>query len=113
MNNKKSILFCVSSLAGGGAEKLLIQIMKRFNYQEYDVYLYVFNYIGVYFDDIPSQVNWFTQKTEKGQLSKDFDIEIAFGYQIYWTTSITCDENCMGSFGFANRSLDKEILCKR
>jgi len=36
MKNKPSILFCVSSLAGGGAEKLLIQILKRFNYQEYD-----------------------------------------------------------------------------
>ncbi len=78
MSNKISILFCVSSLAGGGAEKLLIQILKRFNYQAYQVDLYVFHPIGVYFDDIPPQVDWFTQKTENGQLSKNYDIEIAF-----------------------------------
>jgi len=78
MSNKKRILFCVSSLAGGGAEKLLVQILKRFDYQAYDVYLYVFHYIGVYFDDIPPQVNWFTKETENGQLSQQFDIEVAF-----------------------------------
>ena len=78
MSDKQNILFCISSLAGGGAEKLLIQILKRFNFQAFEVDLFVINKIGVYFDDIPPQVNWFTKETENGQLSKEYDIEVAF-----------------------------------
>ena len=83
-------MFCISSLAGGGAEKLLIQILKRFNFQAFEVDLFVFNKIGIYFDDIPPQVNWFTKETENRQLSKEYDIEVAFlegtATNVYCTT---------------------------
>lgn len=78
MESKVTILFCIDTLTGGGAEKLLIQILKRFNYDVFLVDLYVMNNYGVYFDDIPPQVNWFTRENENRQLSKRYDIEIAF-----------------------------------
>ena len=78
MESKVTILFCIDTLTGGGAERLLIQILKRFNYDVFLVDLYVMNNYGVYFDDIPPQVNWFTRENENRQLSKRYDIEIAF-----------------------------------
>ena len=78
MRSKVSILFCIDTLTGGGAEKLLIQILKRFNYDVFQVDLYVMHKIGVYFDDIHPQVNWFTPENENGRLSKRYEIEIAF-----------------------------------
>lgn len=53
----KKILFIMSSLSGGGAEKVLIDILNNFNYSEYYVDLFLENGIGVYIKDVPPDVN--------------------------------------------------------
>ncbi|KHD38324.1 hypothetical protein NL50_02130 [Clostridium acetobutylicum] len=55
--NKKHILFCVSNLNGGGAERVLIDILDNFNYEKYEVTLLVLFKEGVYFDKINKNVN--------------------------------------------------------
>lgn len=47
----------MSSLSGGGAEKVLIDILNNFNYSEYQIDLFLENRIGVYMKDVPSEVN--------------------------------------------------------
>jgi len=54
---KKTILFCLPNLNGGGAEKALINIMK-YNYSpdECNIKLLLVDRIGVYFDLVPEYV---------------------------------------------------------
>ena len=48
MNKKKKILFFHFDLGGGGAEKVLVNLVNNLNPDKYDITLYtVFNY-GVY-----------------------------------------------------------------
>ncbi|MGL5683393.1 MAG: glycosyltransferase [Marinifilaceae bacterium] len=53
---KKSILFIMPSLKGGGAEKVLIDLLCNFDYNKYDVTLLLFYNKGVYLPQLPQQV---------------------------------------------------------
>lgn len=53
---KKSILFIQHNLAGGGAEKVLIDILNNFDYSRFDVTLLLIRKEGVYVKAVPSQV---------------------------------------------------------
>jgi glycosyltransferase involved in cell wall biosynthesis len=75
---KQSILFCIDSLNGGGAEKVLLKILENMNPDKFSIDLLVIHHYGVYFDEIPSFVNCYTLKESDTCLSKGFDIEIAF-----------------------------------
>jgi len=46
----------MSTLRGGGAEKVLLDILKRFDYEKYDVELGLIFPIGIYLKDLPTQV---------------------------------------------------------
>jgi glycosyltransferase involved in cell wall biosynthesis len=50
---KKKILFIINSLEGGGAEKVLIDILKNFDYARFDVELLLLRKIGIYLKDVP------------------------------------------------------------
>lgn len=53
---KKHILFIMPDLPSGGAEKVLIDILRNFDYKRYDVTLLLKYRQGVYLNDIPSTV---------------------------------------------------------
>jgi glycosyltransferase involved in cell wall biosynthesis len=76
--DKIKVLFCIDTLSGGGAEKLLIDILKRFNYGKYCVDLLILNHSGVYFTDIPGKVYWFTSENTEYLSNTTYDVEIAF-----------------------------------
>ena len=80
MEKKKSILFCIDSLEGGGAEHLLIEILKRFDYELYNVSLLILFDRGIYRNDIPQQVTWLAGLKDKNHplRRKQYDVEIAF-----------------------------------
>lgn len=52
----KNILFIMDSLAGGGAEKALIEYLKNVDYTRYRVSLCILFYQGIYLNDIPENV---------------------------------------------------------
>ncbi len=52
----KKILFIIEGLSGGGAERALIELLKRFDYSKYSVTLCVIFEIGIYINQIPSEV---------------------------------------------------------
>lgn len=76
-DGKIRILFCIDTLGGGGAEKLLIDILKRFDYDKYAVDLLVLFEKGIYFVDIPEEVSWFFPGSGKVK-NRFYDIEVAF-----------------------------------
>lgn len=85
---KIKILFCIDTLGGGGAEKLLIDILKRFDYDKYSIDLLVLYERGIYFADIPEKVSWFFPGSDKLK-RRCYDIEIAFleGYATKYIAS--------------------------
>lgn len=55
-SNKKKIIFVIPSLVGGGAERVLVNLIKSLNPEMYDLSLVLFEKKGVYIEDIPNYV---------------------------------------------------------
>ncbi len=53
---KRKILFFAPSLAIGGAERVLVNLLKRLDYKRYDVTLCLFANFGDYLHELPEQV---------------------------------------------------------
>lgn len=53
---KKKVLFIMSSLGGGGAEKVLVTMLNNFDYERFDVDLALTSNTGIYLNDVPKQV---------------------------------------------------------
>ncbi|WP_258521719.1 glycosyltransferase [Phocaeicola dorei] len=53
---KKKLLFIMPSLAGGGTEKVLIDILQNMDFEHYDVSLFLEFGEGVYINDVPVEV---------------------------------------------------------
>ena len=70
----KNILILQEALDGGGAEKVLIDILHNFDYTKYNVDLLVLFKYGVYIDQIPPQVNvtYLYPRGKVGRLEKKF-----------------------------------------
>lgn len=49
---KQTILFFIESLSGGGAEQVLVTLLRNFNFERYDVTLLTVSDIGVHRNDI-------------------------------------------------------------
>lgn len=56
-NTKKRIMFIIGALGGGGAEKVIIDILQRFDQSVYDITLLVIVNSGIYDNSIPKGVN--------------------------------------------------------
>lgn len=56
LSNKKRILIIQQNLCGGGAEKVLSDILNRFDYNRYDVTLLLIREEGVYLETVPTNV---------------------------------------------------------
>lgn len=57
MEHRKKILFVITSLAGGGAEKIFINILKYLDRGKFIPYLAVFSCKGEYLSTVPQDVN--------------------------------------------------------
>ncbi|BAK80614.1 glycosyltransferase [Candidatus Arthromitus sp. SFB-rat-Yit] len=56
MSNLKKILICIYNLQGGGAERVLINLLNSFVDENYDVTLLVLRKEGIYLNKIPSKI---------------------------------------------------------
>lgn len=68
----KRILFLISTLEGGGAEKSLVELLKGFDYSKYKVTLCLLFKSGVYIDDVPESVRlvYVTDGTDTKKFNK-------------------------------------------
>lgn len=57
MDNKKSILICSHAMEIGGAERSLLDLLYTFDYEKYDVDLFLYRHSGEWLKDIPKKVN--------------------------------------------------------
>ncbi len=54
---KQRILFLIPSLTGGGAERTLVNLLSKLDYDLVEIDLVVVERFGVYLDQIPKEVN--------------------------------------------------------
>ena len=54
---KKKILFCIFDLKGGGAEKVLANLLKQLNPNKYDITVFAIFGVGVNIERLPQYVN--------------------------------------------------------
>lgn len=53
---KKKLLFIISSMYGGGAERTLLELLKNLDSDKYAITLLVITYEGIYLDHIPKNI---------------------------------------------------------
>lgn len=99
---KKKILFLIPSLTGGGAERTLINLLQKLDYNKFEVDLVVVLKDGVYLQSVPHEVNciflynnkmlvrtlawlqkkagfnYLLKKTTQNKISKQYDLGISF-----------------------------------
>jgi len=78
ISTKKSILFCIPNLNSGGAEKQLMLLLEKIDYNIYNVDLLVMSRYGVYLEEIPRHINWYTLDYFEKYNTTKYDIEVAF-----------------------------------
>lgn len=76
---KKKILFIIPNLRSGGAEKSLVTLLQLFDYNKYDVSLFLFRKEGLFVDSIPPRVKILTA----GENYNYFDGSAAAGVKYF------------------------------
>ena len=61
----KKILFIMNNLGGGGAERVLIDILNTFDYSKYEVDLFLVNCEGVYLNEVNENVKIYKMYGDK------------------------------------------------
>lgn len=54
---KKKLLFVIPNLGAGGAEKSLVNLLNELDYSIYEIDLFLFSKSGLFYKQVPSQVN--------------------------------------------------------
>lgn len=68
MDNKKSILICSHAMEIGGAERSLLDLLYTFDYEKYDVDLFLYRHSGEWLKDIPKKVNLLPESAKYSSL---------------------------------------------
>lgn len=54
---KKNVLFVIPGLGAGGAEKSLVNLLNKIDYEKYNVDLFMFSHSGIFTEFLPKEVN--------------------------------------------------------
>lgn len=77
-----NLLFLIDNLCGGGAEKVLIDILKNLNLKKYNIEIFLIRNKGIYLKDLP-------QNIKVNYIYNDINFEETKLYNIYyWITKI-------------------------
>lgn len=86
MADRRKILFIMSSLDGGGAEKVLVTMLKNFDYDRFDVDLALTSNTGIYLNEVPKQVRILPIYSRPGTLLE------RLGFLLYAKFRVSCVE---------------------
>lgn len=83
---KKKIIICSHAMEIGGAERSLLDMLGCFDYDKFDVDLFLYRHSGEWIDNIPAQVNLLPEIPQYASLAvpmidlvKNFQLKILFG----------------------------------
>lgn len=74
----KKLLFIIPGLSTGGAEKVLITLLRNIDYSRFDVELLLIFNVGVYFDQIPEQVKLSFVYPKPNSLRQKIDFSVYY-----------------------------------
>lgn len=75
---KKKLVFLISSLDGGGAEKVLVDIVTQLDQNKYSIHLILFEKKGVYISSIPHHVEMYDLRKKNRYSFLKIVIQIAY-----------------------------------
>lgn len=84
---KKKVLFVIKNLQGGGAEKVLVDIVNNLNYEKFDITIYLLRFEGTYLNSVNKEVKIkFDTKKISGFYCKKIQMRFAkyFPKLYYW-----------------------------
>ncbi|MBI5787879.1 MAG: glycosyltransferase [Candidatus Schekmanbacteria bacterium] len=104
---RKKIFFIIHALKGGGAEKVLIELLKNINREKFSLYVAIFNKGGVYFDEIPldvqiydlckiSKYSFFSLQRKLNNLIIELQIDIVLSFLNYTNFLTLMSKNLFG-----------------
>ena len=106
---KKKILFVIPNLGAGGAEKSLVNLLHEFNYEKYEVHLFMMAQTGLFISHLPKEVIVLPESPAYQIFSKRFPVALmTFVFQgefkLFWNKI---------RFTFFNRVIKNRILAEQ
>lgn len=106
---KKKILFVIPNLGAGGAEKSLVNLLHEFNYEKYEVHIFMMAKTGLFIPHLPKEVLVLPESSTFQIFSKRFPISLmTFLLQgkpnLFWNKI---------RFTFFNRMIKNPILAEQ
>ena len=102
------ILFLIEALNGGGAERVLLHILRYLNKTKFEIYLGLGVMTGEYTDDIPKHINVIDMSSFYGSISVYYNFnQILINHNIRLVVSFMTKENLIAlrTKFFFNRKL--------
>ena len=85
----KKLLFIIPGLSTGGAEKVLITLLRNIDYSRFDVELLLIFNVGVYFDQIPEQVKLSFVYPKPNSLRQKLDFSAYYKFNLVFFERIS------------------------
>lgn len=109
MLKKKKILIRIGSLRHGGAEKVLVTLLKNISPEKYDVDLLINLYSGIYINEVPSWVNvHYLLKGEMITTNRPQEIPVKI-YRVLYQKMFLWFPSLLYKFVLKNKKYDVEL----
>lgn len=110
----KNILFFIESLSGGGAEKVLVTLLKHIDYTKYNVTLMTVSDVGVLKNQIDfSKINYKTLISDSKNLFSDIINRIKYKLIYQYLPARIVNKLCIPQKGFDTYIAFTEGLCTK
>lgn len=106
---KKKLLFVIPSLDAGGAEKSLVNLLNEFDFEKYEVHLFMMTRRGVFISQLPAKVKILPESPDYQTFSTKFHKSIVTFFlqgklKLVWNKLL---------FTFYNRTIKNHVLAEQ
>ncbi len=106
---KKKLLFVIPSLDAGGAEKSLVNLLNEFDFEKYEVHLFMMTRRGVFISQLPAKVKILPESPDYQTFSSKFHKSI-FTFFLQGKLKLVWNKLL---FTFYNRTIKNNVLAEQ
>ena len=109
---RKKIFILIPSLSVGGAERVLVNLLKKIDVSRFDITLCLLAKCGVYFDEIPSEIRlkYVLKLNFMARCFTYLQLHIGINFPIRWCMKLTVKECYDVGISFSDGTLTDNIL---
>ena len=109
---RKKIFILIPSLSVGGAERVLVNLLKKIDVSRFDITLCLLAKCGVYFDEIPSEIRlkYVLKLNFMARCFTYLKLHIGINFPIRWCMKLTVKECYDVGISFSDGTLTDNIL---